>query len=59
MEEFVEKLQKLIDSQRLLDDLLNKYNVYEKKFDMDDNYLKYNERLDTRIRNYLKFDDSE
>ncbi len=58
--EFVENMQALIDSQKLLNDILMYYSIYDKQFNnadliRDDKHI----NLNNRIRSYIKFDDSE
>ncbi len=64
--DIVEALQDLIDSKKLLDRILQYYSVYNMKFDIPD-YEKnrfstgpnHKTTLETAIRSYLKFNDSE
>jgi hypothetical protein len=63
---FIDDLQNLIDAKKLLDRILGHYDVYGAKFDIPDyekndfsNWQNYRNTLETEIREYLKFDDSE
>lgn len=65
--EFINNLQKLIDAQKLLDDLLGYYDIYGESFNNTEmqkmnRFIEkqgWHDSLNNRIRNYLKFDDSE
>ncbi len=66
IEDFIGNLQSLIDSKSLLDNILLYYNIYDGSFRNEDllngekhkDYAKL-QTLNSKIRNYLKFDDSE
>jgi len=66
----IESLKSLIEAKELLDKILHYYNVYSGQFekipDMDAEFLfkridgsYYKDGLNARIRDYIKFDDSE
>ena len=55
IEKFVDNLQELIDSKKLLDKILSCYMIYDAEF--DNGMLPPD--LNDEIRKYIKFDDSE
>ena len=66
----IEPLKNLIDAKELLDKILSYYDVYSGQFrkvsDIDAEYMfkrddgsYYKDGLNARIRDYIKFDDSE
>ncbi len=65
---FIDNLQDLIDSKKLLDNILQYYSVYGNEFDnkrlqeMDkvlESAKLYKNTISSQIRSYIKFDDSE
>lgn len=64
--QLVADLRHLLDSKELLDRILSHYDIYGVKFDIPDyekndfsNGQNYRNTLETAIREYLNFDDSE
>ena len=68
--DIIEPLKSLIEAKELLDKVLRYYDVYSGQFEkipnIDAEYLfkcsdgsYYKDGLNTRIRDYIKFDDSE
>ncbi len=62
--DLVDSLQKLIDAQRLLDDILVHYDIYDGDFTIPDREKGWSGEpmfptLNQRIRTYQNFDDSE
>lgn len=68
IKDFINNLQELIDTQKLLDEILSHYDIYKNEFDNQkiqsidkdlENLNHYYDKLNYKIRNYLKFNDSE
>jgi len=59
--DIIQPLQELIDAQKLLDRLLSYYDVYSGQFEKIPSHdVDYGpSSLNTAIRDYIKFDDSE